>query len=464
MPFTVTGASLTSIAVTNPYASTGLSVQQPFVATGTYSNGTSYDITTQVTWASATPATAIISNTTSRNGFATSVAAGTTNITAALNGVTSPVKVLTVTSATLAFLSTSPAATVTAHIGDTLQYTATGTYSDNSVFNMPNVTWDSDTPATATISNASGSNGLVTPVATGTTVITATLAGITSANSTLTVNAAQLVSISLDLANPAVTTPLKSDNTRSYNVKAHYSDGTTDIQNVAATVDSSDPTHATVALNGTWNATAVNTATSGATVTLTATYSGKTAEATLNTTAVQSIAITPSAVDVAQGASQTFTELATFTDGTTATTTGTWASSNLAAATTSGAVATVPNAAAIDATSNITYTAPNGIVGTGVLTVIAKSLTSLTITPLTPSIPLSDATQQFAATAHYSNATTADVTSSTTWTSNDASVASVSPGVVGLFFLNGIGTATINASYTENSVTKTANTNLTVTP
>lgn len=468
MPFTVTGASLTSIAVTSPYASTGLGVQQPFVATGTYSNGTSYNITTQVTWNSTNTAKATISNATGTNGFATSLAAGTTDITAALNGVFSPVKALAVNGATLDLISINPE-TATIHVGDTLQYTVIGTYTDGATYNMPNTVWDSSNLGIATISSAASNNGLLTAIAAGNIIVGATVAG-KSNSTTLTVSPAQLVSISLDLVDPTVTTALKSDYIRSYNVKAHYSDGTTLTQNGSATVVSSDTAHATISLSGTWNATAVNTATSGAAVTLTATYLGETASATLNTTAVQSIAITPSAVDVAQGVATTFTELATYTDSTTGIAkNGGWASSNSAVASittdTDGTVnLQVPNNAIVGNTSNITYTAPNGVVGTGVLTVIAKSLTSLTITPLTPSVPLSQATQQFAATAHYSNATTADVTSSTTWNSSDVLIASLSPGVDGLFFLNGIGTATINASYTENSVTKTANTNLTVTP
>ena len=57
-------ATLSSIAVTpaNPSVAKGLTEQ--FIATRTYSDNSTKDLTTQVTWASATTSVATISNTT----------------------------------------------------------------------------------------------------------------------------------------------------------------------------------------------------------------------------------------------------------------------------------------------------------------------------------------------------------------------------------------------------------------
>jgi hypothetical protein len=67
---------------------------------------------------------------------------------------------------------------------DTQQFQAIGHYSDSSTLDITtSVVWDSATPATATIDSA----GLATGVATGTSVISATLDAI-SGNTTLTVN------------------------------------------------------------------------------------------------------------------------------------------------------------------------------------------------------------------------------------------------------------------------------------
>ena len=113
-------------------------------------------------------------------------------ITATLGGVTSPGDTLRVTAAALQSIALSPTNPTVAK-GLTQQFTATGTYSDGSTANLTSqVTWASATASVATISNAVGTQGLATALATGTTVITATLGGVTSPGDTLTVTAAAL--------------------------------------------------------------------------------------------------------------------------------------------------------------------------------------------------------------------------------------------------------------------------------
>ena len=71
--------------------------------------------------------------------------------------------------------------------GKTAQFTAIGTYSDNTTEDVTaSVTWSSSNTAVATISNTTGSNGLATTLITGTTTITASLGG-TSGSALLTV-------------------------------------------------------------------------------------------------------------------------------------------------------------------------------------------------------------------------------------------------------------------------------------
>ncbi len=94
---TVTAATLKSIAITPVSPSISKGNTQQFTATGTYSDTTTANITSQVTWISATTTVATIS----AAGLATGVGTGTSNITASLTGVTSPADVLTVTAATL---------------------------------------------------------------------------------------------------------------------------------------------------------------------------------------------------------------------------------------------------------------------------------------------------------------------------------------------------------------------------
>lgn len=76
--------TLSSIAVTPASATIPVGGTQQFSATGTYSNGTTRDLTGQVTWASATTAVATISAV----GLGTGLGAGQTVISATLSGVT----------------------------------------------------------------------------------------------------------------------------------------------------------------------------------------------------------------------------------------------------------------------------------------------------------------------------------------------------------------------------------------
>jgi hypothetical protein len=163
--------TLTSIAVTPDHPATlTVDYTQRFNAMGTYSDGSTTDISSQAVWASSDPNVATI-----ENGTATGLAAGTTNITVTLDGITSPIIALTVT--TLSSIAVTPNPPNSLAVGSTEQFTATGTYWDGSTQNITNqVTWASDTSATVTID----SNGLATGQAAGFANITATLSGVTS--------------------------------------------------------------------------------------------------------------------------------------------------------------------------------------------------------------------------------------------------------------------------------------------
>ena len=98
-------AVLVSLAVTPANPTVALGATQPFTATGTYSDATTKDLTTTVTWTSSVPATATINT----SGVATAVGLGTTAITARLGEVTSPAQTLTVRALNqrIAFVSVS---------------------------------------------------------------------------------------------------------------------------------------------------------------------------------------------------------------------------------------------------------------------------------------------------------------------------------------------------------------------
>ena len=80
----VTLSSIT-IAPANPGMLPGTTKQ--LMATGTYTNGTTQDLTTSVTWSSSDTGVATISNTAGSNGLVTSSVAGTTTITASSESI-----------------------------------------------------------------------------------------------------------------------------------------------------------------------------------------------------------------------------------------------------------------------------------------------------------------------------------------------------------------------------------------
>ncbi|MGA7844792.1 MAG: Ig-like domain-containing protein, partial [Dehalococcoidales bacterium] len=121
-------ATLVSISVT-PYSPANLAVgsTQRFVATGIYSDGTTPNITSQVTWTSSNSSIAGIAT-----GLATGVAVGSTSITASESGITSPAVTLTVITSTsgLASIAVTPAFPADLGVGASLQLAAVGTYTD----------------------------------------------------------------------------------------------------------------------------------------------------------------------------------------------------------------------------------------------------------------------------------------------------------------------------------------------
>jgi uncharacterized protein YjdB len=428
---TVTAAVLASIAVTpaNPTISSGAT--QQFTATGTYSDNSTQDITNQVTWASATPAVATITSA----GLATGVSTGGSSISATLDGITGST-VLTVAAAVLESIAVTPANPSVA-AGGTEQFTATGTYSDNSTQDLTTqVTWASATPGVATISNASGSQGLATAVATGSSSISATLNGVTG-TTVLTVTAAVLESIAVTPANPTVAL----GSTEQFTATGTYSDNSTqDITN-QVTWASATPAVATISSGGL--ATGVSTGSSS----ISATLDGVNGSTVLTVAAavLESIAVTPANPSVPAGETEQFTATGTFSDNSTQDLTSqvTWASATPSVATISNAAGTQGLATGVAAGSSSISATLDGITGSTVLTVSAAVLKSIAVTPANPSIVVG-ATEQFTATGTFSDNTTQDLTSQVTWASATPGVATINSA--GLATGVAAGSSTISAA------------------
>jgi len=152
--------TLLSITVSPSNPDIVLGSTQQFTATGTFSDNTTQDITTSVTWSSSDVSIATISNAPGSQGLATSLASGSTLITAT-SGNISASTTLTI-KAELVSIEVTPTYPVVT-FGATIQFTATGTFSDKTTQDITtSVTWSSSDTSIATISNAAGSQGVAT--------------------------------------------------------------------------------------------------------------------------------------------------------------------------------------------------------------------------------------------------------------------------------------------------------------
>ncbi|WP_207385402.1 beta strand repeat-containing protein, partial [Legionella cincinnatiensis] len=427
---TVTAATLQSIAVTPASAMIPQGATQQFIATGTFSNGSTYDITSSVTWSSGDESVVVFSEP-GLNGLATGKNRGSTTVKATLGTVSSPTVNATVTDATLVSINVDPVIKSIPQ-GLTQQFTATGVYSDGSSRPLTSsVHWSSSTSA-ASISNELGSQGLATGDSTGTTTITATYSDASSTVSgtaTLTVTNATLQSIAVTPA--SATIPLGT--TQQFIATGTFTDGTTHDLTSTVTWDSSTPGVATISNNlGSYGLATAGMSQTGST-TIKATLGSLSGSATLNVSGVvlQSISITPAAVAIPKSTNQAFVATGIYSDGSSKIITDvTWSTSDASIAT----IDSVGVAQSKNIQGSVTITAISGTVsGTATLSVTAATLQSIAVTPVNPSIA-KGTTKQFIATGTYTDGTTQDITSSVTWDSSSSSVATISndPGSKGL--------------------------------
>lgn len=157
---------LVSLEITpvNPTASWGETTQ--LTATGTLKDGSTLNLTHAVTWTSSSTAVATISNAFGQQGTVTTVGHGTTTIQASLDSFAATTNVTVI--ASLISIAIDPS-NPSVSLGKTQQFSATGTYSDNSTQSLPLVNWSSSSPSVATIDSA----GISTGVAIGQTTISA---------------------------------------------------------------------------------------------------------------------------------------------------------------------------------------------------------------------------------------------------------------------------------------------------
>jgi hypothetical protein len=447
---TVTSATLVSIALnpTNPVAGIGVAVA--FTATGTFSDGSISDLSTEATWTSSATNVASIDGSTQQ---AKTLAPGSTTITATVGGVSGST-LLTVTAATLTGITVAPA-TSTVAVNGTLSLTATGTYSDNTTADLTaTATWASDGATVASVSNAPGSQGVVTGLAGGTATITATFGGV-SGKASITVSAAALASMAITPANPQVP---KSTSVQ-LSATGTYSDGSVIDVTTSASWSSDDATIATVsnAPGSQGNVIGVALGTTSVHASLGAVSASTTI--TVTSAVLQSITLSPAQPNITAGNKQAMTATGVYSDGSSAdvTTSAVWRIGDSAVATVSNASGSQGVITAVAAGTTTVSATLNGITGQTTVTVGPPALTQIVVSPIADSVRLGT-NVTYTATAIFANNTQQNVTGQATWTSSDTTVATLArrggmgggPGGGGgaeVATTVGAGTTTISAQF-----------------
>ena len=421
-------ATITGYSVSPASASVTVGLTQNYVARANYSDGTSQAVS--ATWSSSNPAQATIDAAT---GVATGVAAGgPVTITAQIGGH-SPTAQLMVNAPVLTTIVVNPGS-ATQPAGIAQQFTALGIWSDHSTQDITSqVSWDTSDHTLTAISPSGSATGLAPTSPAGVTV-SASLGGLTG-SATFIVSAATLTSVSAapDLA----VIPVGAN--QQFQAAGTFSDHTTaDITSLVNWTSSSLPV-ATVGLN-----TGLAVGISPGSANIDAAFPGASSDSSslmvLNA-ALVGISVLPHSSSIAVGGQQQFSVLGTYTDGSTQdiTASAAWSSSDLGIASISATGLAIPVAPGVtDITANF-----GGFSDTANLTVTAAHLTAIAVTPAIPTVGIR-ATVPFTATGQFDDGSTEDLTNEVTWTSSNASVATIS--AAGVATTTGMGQATIAAA------------------
>lgn len=421
---TVTSPTLTSIALTPATWSPNVGGVQSFTAKGTYSDNSTADVTIAASWSSSNSNVATVSNAAGQKGQATALATGTAQLQATLSGVSGSAAV-TVSASPLVSIAVTPDP-LNMILGLPGTLTATGSYQNGTTQDLTKqVTWSVGDSTIASISNLAASAGQVTALTVGTTSAIATLGSI-AGKSVVSISQAKLVSIAVTPATATVTAGAKQQ----FTATGSYDNNTTTDLTTQVTWSSSAINVAQISNAAGSNGLATSLVQGNATITAALGGVSATAAITVGAPSLSSIMISPTSASIDVGATATFTATAVYQNGSTAAVAGTWSSSdeNVAtvAANAGGRRGIATGVAAGSATISVTF---GGLTDSAPLTVTAApTLVGLTITPNTIAQLLVGATQQLQANAVFSNGNTQVVTAQTTWTSSDATVASVSAG------------------------------------
>jgi uncharacterized protein YjdB len=413
-----------------------IGVGEQYTASAIYSDGSIQDLVAGVTWTSSNSNVATVDG----NGLATTLAAGTTTITATVGTFTDS-SMITVVAAHLQSITLTPT-NVTMAAGTQQQFTATGNFDDGSTQVLTSGLWSSSSANVLTVD----ATGLGIAVGPGASTVSVT-SGTVSASTSVTVTTATLMSLAIAPANSS----MPDDATKQFSATGTFSDNSTQDVTQSVLWSSSTPGVATIT-----NLGLVTSLSTGST-TISAMLGSVNNSTTLTVSNVKlvSITISPANGRVQKGTSMKFTATGNYSDGSTAVLTNvSWRSSknNLANMRNSG-ILHAKKAGTLTVTASA-----SGVTGSTSVTIGTGTLVSVDITPANPAVT-AGSTQQFVALGTFSDSTTQDVSINSHWSSTISSVATIAnaPVNAGLATTKTTGTTTIGVNHSG----KTASTTLT---
>lgn len=437
----VTGGVCESLSVSPTPTSIAAGRTVELSATCENTDGTTRDVTPLASWNDPTPTIATVGNADPNWGVVTGVSAGVATISATYLTFTADAEV-TVTDAVLESITIENADDIAAGLDRQLQ--ARGSYSDGTTpLITDEVTWSVNPVdgSIAIVSNADGNEGLVTGVAVGTAIITAT-DPVTSINVSVSINVTSAVIDRIEVS-PA-TTDLPLGFTEQFEAFATLTDSS--VVNVTDTVNwSVVPVDGSVAtVSNAEDSEGLVTATGAGTATITATSSGGVSDSgtvTVSTAAPTDLIIRPDAAgspDVYyNGGTQQFTAELVFDDGSSMFVTD---DTNWTIDPDAGAIGTIDNsgvdrglfsATAVGTGTIIAFYA--GIESSVAIEVVAPpTLDYIVVTSDHDDLPIGE-TFQFSCIAYYTGgADPVDVTAeaASTFDSDDEDVATITDGGV----------------------------------
>jgi uncharacterized protein YjdB len=389
--------TLDSLSVTNVSSTLKILDTVQLSVTGTFSDASTQDLSSDATWTVANAAVLGVSNT----GLVTALSAGTTTVTASYGSLSIQRSISVISVKALANLSISPTS-LTLAIASAQQLSVTGLYTDNSTEAFDSlVTWESSNSGIASVSNS----GEVLAVSAGTVSITASVGAISSSLS-VTVSPATLQSIVVSSQN----TQIASGLTSTFSAKGLYSDGSEQNLSNQVVWSVSDVSKALINAE-----TGLLSALQAGTASVIATKEGLrgSLSITVSPATLTDIAITPSVISLAKGSSENINVTAIFSDNTKQDVSDQveWSNSNNLVASIEENSYTVLALAEGLTTLSASLSGQQADLS---VTVTDAELASLSLSPVNASIPLGRS-QQYSAQGTYTDGSVQDLTAQVTW-------------------------------------------------